>query len=57
MDTNMIVWLRAACKHCAFPVGFTDERGGQLCVFCAYCRRYAGYNLPRREVPAALVRR
>ena len=46
--------MRACCKHCGSEAGRIETRGGQDCVFCAACGRYAGYNAPKTETGRAV---
>ena len=45
----MNITMRAPCRYCGQTEGRIETRGGQDCVYCDYCGKYAGYNAPKTE--------
>lgn len=41
--------MRNPCRFCGETRGSVVTKDGQDCVYCASCRKYAGYNAPRTE--------
>ena len=49
----MNLTMRKPCVKCGETEGRIETRGGQDCVFCSSCGKYAGYNAPKTETGRA----